>query len=96
MRLAANLVVLCLVACTSSIVARAQCGPNMDKQLSELRESWVKNWNDKQLDRLVNLYQPNADLLSVDGSRVADRQGIRASLERHVGSKFEMRSIGVF
>jgi len=95
MRLAANLVVICFLASTSPILARAQCGPNMEKQLSEVRESWVKNWNEKQLDRLVNLYQPHADLLSADGSRVPDRQGIRASLERHVGSKFEMRSIGV-
>ena len=95
MRLAANLAVVCFLAGTSPILATAQCGPNMEKQLSEVRESWVKNWNEKQLDRLVNLYQPHADLLSADGSRVPDRQGIRASFERQLGSQFEMRSTGV-
>jgi hypothetical protein len=95
MRLLANLVAVCFLASAFPILAVAQCGPNMEKQLAEVRESWVKNWNEKQLDRLANLYQPHADLLSADGSRVLDRQGIRASLEKHVGSRFEMRSVGV-
>ena len=95
MRLVANLVAVCFLACTSPILARAQCGPNMEKQLAELRESWAKNWNEQRPDGVANLYQPHADLLSADGSRVPDRQGIRASLEKHMGSKFEMRSVGV-
>jgi len=65
----------------------------MEKQIAEVREAWVKNWNDGQLGNVVNLYYKYADLLSPDGSRAHAQDEIRASLQKQIGSKVEVRSL---
>jgi hypothetical protein len=67
----------------------------MEKQLADVRGSWVKNWNEKQLDNVVRLYATHADLLLADGSRASGQDEIRASLGKQIGSKVEAHSIGI-
>jgi hypothetical protein len=83
-------------SCSSTaIAAAAQCGPLVEKQIVETRISWVRNWNHGQLDDVVKLYAPNADLLSADGSRASEQDAIRASLEKQIGSTLEVRSLAI-
>lgn len=88
----ALLSVFALLCVTVTRVA-AQCGPNMEKQIADLRESWVKNWNDGQLGNVVNLYYKYADLLEADGSRASGQEEIRTFLQKQIGSKIKVHSL---
>src|ERR1700683_1725498 len=65
---------------TASTPAFAQCG------LPELRDSWVKNWNDRNLDGVIKLYAPDATMLPSDGQRIIGRDNIRAFLKAAMDS----------
>src|SRR5271168_4728420 len=71
---------ICLVVALVLLVstcASAQCEPAM----KELRESWAKYFNDKQPDKLVDLYASDATLLSPDGQRLVGNLNIRVYLK---------------
>lgn len=74
-----------------SIQAVAQC----DKQIAQLRETWVEDWNAKNLDGVMTLYAPDATLLPSDGSRDTGQSEIRAVLEKQIGSKVSVQSVKI-
>lgn len=84
-----------VLGCLGAVPALSQCGPNLDSQLTAVRDSWVKNWNERQLDSVVRLYKTQADLLLADGSRASGWEQIRAALEKQTGSKVEVHSAGI-
>ena len=93
MRFQAALLSVCALVFVTALQGAAQCGPKMEKQIADVRSSWVKNWNDGQLDNVVNLYATHADLLAADGSRASGQVEIRTSLGKLIGSKVEVRSL---
>lgn len=89
-----TVVVACSLACCLSVPARCQCGPNMEKQIAQIMNTWVEDWNNKRIDDLTKLYYSNAVLLPADGSRADGYREIRAYLEKQVGTKMELNSPG--
>jgi hypothetical protein len=88
-------VVACSLACCLSVPARCQCGPNMEKQIAQIMNTWVEDWNNKRIDDLTKLYwYPHAVLLPADGSRADGQSEIRTYLEKQVGTKMELSSPG--
>jgi ketosteroid isomerase-like protein len=79
MRFRAALLSACAFLSLTAIQGMAQCGPKMEKQIADVRGSWVRGWNDGQLGNVVNLYYRDADLLAADGSRAHGQDEIRAS-----------------
>ena len=95
MRFRAALLTVCALLFLTAIRGTAQgCGPKTEKQVADVRDSWVKNWNDGQLGNVVNLYYRYADLLAADGSRAHGQDEIRAALQKQIGSKVEVHSLG--
>ena len=84
----------CSVTCCLSVTARCQCEPNMEKQIAQVMNTWVEDWNEKRIDDLTKLYYSQAVLLPADGSRAEGQSEIRASLQKQIGSKVEVRSLG--
>jgi uncharacterized protein (TIGR02246 family) len=93
MRIRVALLSVCALLSLTAIRATAQCGPKMEKQIGDVRDSWVKNWNDQQLGNVANLYYKYADLLAADGSRAHGQDEIRAVLQKQMGSKVEVHSV---
>jgi ketosteroid isomerase-like protein len=46
----------------------------------ETRDAWAKSWNDKQLDRMMDLYDADAMLIPSDVDRLVGRDNIRGVL----------------
>lgn len=67
----------------------------MEKQIAQLMNAWVEDWNESRTDDLTKLYYAHADLLPADGSRASGQGEIRAFLEKQVGTKMEMHSPGI-
>jgi uncharacterized protein (TIGR02246 family) len=93
MRFRAALLSACAFLCLTAIQGTAQCGAKMEKQIADVRSSWVRGWNGGQLGNVVNLYYRDADLLAADGSRAHGQEEIRASLQKQIGSKVEVHSL---
>jgi hypothetical protein len=66
----------------------------MEKQIAEIMNTWVQDWNEKRMDDLTNLYYSHAVLLPADGSRVSEQGEIRAYFEKQIGTKIELNSPG--
>jgi ketosteroid isomerase-like protein len=66
----------------------------MEKQIAQIMNTWVEDWNNKRIDDLTKLYYPHAVLLPADGSRADGQSEIRAYLEKQVGTKMELSSPG--
>jgi ketosteroid isomerase-like protein len=92
MRFPVALIAICAVACSAAIPAEAKCTAAEEAQIAEVRNSWVTNWNAKQLDNVVKLYAADATYLPPDGSRVSGQSEIRAFFEKQIGSKVEVHS----
>jgi ketosteroid isomerase-like protein len=52
-----------------------------------MRDSWVSNFNSKNLDGVLNLYGTDAVYLAPDGTRLSGPSEIRAFFSQEVGSK---------
>ena len=91
MRFRAALLIVCASFPLAAIGVTAQC----EKQIVDVRDSWVKNWNDGELGNVVNLYYSHADLLTADGSRASGKDEIRAALQKQIGSKVEVHGLGL-
>ena len=91
MRFRAAVLIVCASFPLAAIRVTAQC----EKQTADVRDSWVKNWNDGQLANVVNLYYGHADLLSADGSRASGKDEIRAALQKQIGSKVEVHGLAL-
>lgn len=61
-----------------SISATAQC----ESAIKKVRDTWIENWNGKNLDKVMELYTSDAVYLSPDGDRVAGRDNIRAAFQK--------------
>jgi hypothetical protein len=79
MRFRAALLSACVLLSLTAIQGTAQCGPEMEKQIADVRSSWVTGWNDGQLGKVVDLYHRDADVLAADGSRAHGQDEIRVS-----------------
>jgi len=73
----------------------------MEKQIAQIMNTWVEDWNNKRIDDLTKLYwegeghaAPHSVLLPPDGSRADGHSEIRAYLEKQVGTKIEVNSPG--
>jgi hypothetical protein len=66
----------------------------MEKQIAQVMNTWVEDWNEKRIDDLTKLYYSHAVLLPADGSRAEEQSEIRASLQKQIGSNVEVRSLG--
>ena len=91
---AALLLTVCALLFLTSIRAAAQSTPGMEKQIAQVMNTWVEDWNEKRIDDLKKLYYSQAVLLPADGSRAEGQSEIRASLQKQIGSKVEVRSLG--
>ena len=45
----------------------------MQKQIAQVMNIWVEDWNEKRMDDLTKLYYSHAVLLPADGSRALNR-----------------------
>ena len=72
------LIVTCVLI--GSTGAWAACTAAEEKQIGELRSSWLANWNSKQVDNVVNLYTAKATYMPPDGTRITGQSEIRAFL----------------
>ena len=95
MRFRAALLTVCALLFLTPIRAAAQRVPNMEKQIAQVMNTWVEDWNEKQIDDLTKLYYSHAVLLPADGSRAEGQSEIRAFLQKKIGSKVEVRSVGL-
>ena len=95
MRFQAALLTVCALLFLTSIRAAAQGVPNVEKQIAQVMNTWVEDWNEKRIDDLTKLYYSQAVLLPADGSRAEGQSEIRASLQKQIGSKVEVRSLGL-
>ena len=66
----------------------------MEKQIAQVMNTWVEEWNEKRIDDLTKLYYSQAVLLPADGSRADGQSEIRAYLEKQVGTKMELNRPG--
>lgn len=80
---------------TSSVAAVAQCTPSEKKQIAEIRDSWITNWNAKKLDDVIKLYAADATYLPSDGSRVIGLSDIQAFFEKVVNFKASADSVNL-
>ena len=95
MRFQAALLTVCALLFLTSIRAAAQGVPNVEKQIAQVMNTWVEDWNEKRIDDLTTLYYSHAVLLPADGSRAEGQSEIRASLQKQIGSKVEVRRLGL-
>jgi uncharacterized protein (TIGR02246 family) len=51
-------------------------------EIGNIREEWARDLHDKQLDRIMKLYAPDAVFLSPDGSRVTREAAIRELMKK--------------
>jgi uncharacterized protein (TIGR02246 family) len=84
-----------IVVCAMSILAGAQCKPEVKKEIDAVRDTWVKDWNTRNLDGLMGLYTQDAVVLPSGGSRVVGKNPIRAMFEKEVGSTVTIESVTV-
>lgn len=89
------LVVFCVVAFSFATPASAKCTASEAKQITDLRNSWVTNWNAKQLDDVMKLYTNNANYLPPDGSRVSGQDEIKAYFQKLIDSKVSAASVAL-
>jgi uncharacterized protein (TIGR02246 family) len=52
-------------------------GPSVTEELAKLREQWVRELHDKQLDQVIAFYAPDAAFLSPSGGRFTGQAAIR-------------------
>ena len=64
----------------------SDCTPEVKKQIDEVRETWVKDWNAKNLDGVITPYSADATFLSADGTRDTGKTQIQAALQKQIGS----------
>jgi hypothetical protein len=62
----------------------------MDTQIAQMMNVWVQDWNEKRIDDLMKLYYSHPVLLPADGSRASEQGGVRAYLEKQIGTKMEI------
>ncbi len=74
--------ILTALLLAANTCASAECGA----KIKELRESWVKNWNEKKLDKVIDLYAADATMLPSDGQRIVGRDNIRTFLKSYMDS----------
>ena len=67
---------LCTAAVLQPLPAQRK-QPAIADELARIRTEWSKDLHDKQLDRLVALYAPDAVFLKPSGRRVTGRPAIR-------------------
>ncbi len=84
-----------LIAATlllGTCAALAQCKPNDVKEITEIRETWVKEWNAKHIENVAKLYAMEAFYLPSDGTRVTGQSEIQAAFEKLSDSTVAVRS----
>jgi ketosteroid isomerase-like protein len=67
------------------------------KKLSKVSADWASYWRQKQLDRVVALYAPDAAFLTGTGARINGRSAIRAAFKTALetnSSDLTPRSLG--
>jgi ketosteroid isomerase-like protein len=67
---------LCIGAVVQPLLAQHK-QPAVADELARIRSEWSKDLHDKQLDRLVALYAPDAVFMKPSGRRVSGRPAIR-------------------
>jgi uncharacterized protein (TIGR02246 family) len=72
--------------------AVAQCKPGDVKDVTETRDTWVKEWNAKHIENVAKLYAMEAFYLPSDGTRVTGQSEIRAAFEKLSDSTVAVRS----
>jgi len=92
MRFCGYLIAACMMACSTAVWAATPCTPDQEKQIKELREAWVSNWNAKKLDDIMNLYASDATYTPPDGTPISGKDKIRAYLEKQLGSQVSAES----
>lgn len=76
---AVRMFLLTLVFSLTITAAWADCVS--PKTVKEVRDCWVTNWNDKNLNRVVSLYAEDATFENSDGTFIG-REQIRAALQK--------------
>ena len=84
MRFRAALLTVCALLFLTSIRAAAQSTPGTEKQIAQVMNTWVEDWNERRIDDLTKLYYSHAVLLPADGSRAEGQSEIRASLQKQI------------
>src|SRR5215467_7818299 len=76
---------LCFLAAMLLPVASNQKSSSAADAIAQVRDEWVKDLHDKQLDRFVMLYTPDAAFLPPNGERVSGRPAIRELTKNVMG-----------
>jgi ketosteroid isomerase-like protein len=78
--------VICVLACSTATPLEAKCTSADEKEITDLRASWVTNWNAKKLDDIMKLYAPEATLTPPDGKLISGQDAIKAYFATKIGS----------
>lgn len=84
MRFCAALIAVGVVGC--SVAAWGVCTPAEEKQIADVRNSWLSNWNAQKLDEVMKLYATDATFTPPEGSPISGRDNIRAYFAKQIGS----------
>jgi len=68
----------------------------MEKQIAQIMNTWVEDWNEKRMDDLTNLYSAHAAMLPSDGSRASGQGEIRAFLEKQIARRWKCTVLVLF
>ena len=75
----------CLFATMLLSAASGQKSSSAADAIAQVREEWVKDLHDKQLDRFVMLYTVDAAFLQPNGERIAGRPAIQELTRKVMG-----------
>jgi hypothetical protein len=85
-------IVICVVACSTATWAATPCTPAEEKQVKDVRDSWVSNWNAKKLDEVMKLYATDATYTPPDGTTITGKDKIQTYFEKQLGSQVSVDS----
>lgn len=80
-------VCLCVVSANSSFAQE----PGLSQAVNRLRSAYQKSFNEGNLDQLMTLYTPTADVLSPDGTVYVGHTEIRSFLDAVLKAKPKLK-----
>jgi ketosteroid isomerase-like protein len=92
-RVLLSLMTLLLLAIAAIKTLPAQTSANSEKEIAEIREQWVANWNAKKLEPIVQLYAQDAVFLPSTGQRIEGREAIGNYLKQVMDSSYGKLSV---
>lgn len=68
------------------VISVCATAADCNSEIKNVRDSWINNWNAKQLGEVMKLYAEDSTLLSSDGQRIVGRENIRPYFQKLMDS----------